>query len=413
MSESNPFSRPIRADYSVAVVGGGPAGLAAGIAVARTGATTALIARRVPYADNRTTALLGGSVDMLRDLDIWRRCEDKAAALRVMRLVDDTGRLIRAPEVTFASDEIGLESFGFNIQNSVLLTAMEACAEQLPNLVRYDGEAELVAPSEDHVTVRLHDNRSLTAQLAVGADGRHSLCREAAGIAVNRRVLDQSAVTFNVTHTRPHRNVSTEFHTRHGPCVFVPLPDQRSSVVWVTSPAEAERLKALDDEALGQAAESQSHSLLGKMRAEPGRHVFPLTIEQPAALAAQRIVLVGEAAHVLPPIGAQGLNMGLRDVADLATIVQNALASGQDIGTPHVLSRYIRARRADIISRTIAIDFANRSLLSDFLPVQSLRALGLHAIGAFGPIRRIAMREGLSPWWRRTGSPTERRPPRS
>jgi 2-octaprenyl-6-methoxyphenol hydroxylase len=183
-------------------------------------------------------------------------------------------------------------------------------------------------------------------------------------------------------------------------------------VVWVTSPAEAERLKALDDEALGQAAESQSHSLLGKMRTGPGRHVFPLTIEQPAALAAQRIVLVGEAAHVLPPIGAQGLNMGLRDAADLATIVQNALASGQDIGTPHVLSRYIRARRADIISRTIAIDFANRSLLSDFLPVQSLRALGLHAIGACGPIRRIAMREGLSPWWRRTGSPTERRPPR-
>lgn len=413
MSELNPFSRPVRADYQAAVVGGGPAGLAAAIAIARTGAAIALIARRVPYADNRTTALLGGSVELLQNLDIWRRCEDKAAALQVMRLIDDTGRLIRAPEVTFRSDEIGLESFGFNIQNSVLLTAMEACAEQLPSLVRYDDEAELIIPSEDHVTVRLHDGRSLTAQLVVGADGRHSLCREAASIAVNRRELDQSAVTFNVAHTRPHRNASTEFHTRHGPCVFVPLPDQRSSVVWVTSPAEAERLRALDDEALGEAAERQSHSLLGKMRAESGRHVFPLAIEQPAALGAQRIVLVGEAAHVLPPIGAQGLNMGLRDAADLAAIVRETHTSGQDIGSPHVLSRYIRTRRADIISRTIAIDFANRSLLSDFLPAQSLRALGLHAIGAFGPIRRIAMREGLSPWWRRSGSPTERRSPRS
>lgn len=408
MSELNPFSRPVRADYQVAVVGGGPAGLAAAIAIARTGAATALIARRVPYADNRTTALLGGSVGLLQNLDVWRRCEDKAAALQTMRLIDDTGRLIRAPEVTFASDEIGLETFGFNIQNSVLLVAMEACAEQLPNLVRYDDEAESVIPGEDHVTVRLHNGRSLTAQLAVGADGRHSLCREAAGIAVNRRELDQSAVTFNVTHTRPHRNTSTEFHTRHGPCVFVPLPDQRSSVVWVTSPAEAERLKALDDEALGQAAEKQSHSLLGKMRAEPGRNVFPLAIEQPVALAAQRIVLVGEAAHVLPPIGAQGLNMGLRDAADLAAIIKETLASGQDPGAHHALSRYIRARRADIVSRTIAIDFANRSLLSDFLPVQSLRALGLHAIGAFGPIRRIAMREGLSPSWRRTGSLREK-----
>lgn len=409
MSELNPFSRPVRADYQVAVVGGGPAGLAAAIAIAQAGAATALIARRIPYADNRTTALLGGSVDLLQNLDIWRRCEDKAAALQVMRLVDDTGRLIRAPEVTFASDEIGLDSFGFNIQNSVLLAAMEACAEQLPNLVRYDDEAELVTPDKDLVTVRLPTGRSLSAQLVVGADGRHSPCRESAGIEVNRRVLDQSAVTFNVTHTRPHRNTSTEFHTRHGPCVFVPLPDQRSSVVWVTTPSEAERLKALDDDALGQAAEKQSHSLLGKMRAEPGRHVFPLAIEQPAALAAQRIALVGESAHVLPPIGAQGLNMGLRDAADLATIVREPVASNQDVGAPHVLSRYVRARRADIVSRTIAIDFANRSLLSDFLPAQSLRALGLHAIGALGPIRRIAMREGLSPWWRRTGSPTERR----
>jgi 2-octaprenyl-6-methoxyphenol hydroxylase len=413
MNELLPHLRQAHADYQVAVIGGGPAGLATAIAIARTGATTALIARRVPYADNRTTALLGGSVELLQDLDVWRRCEDKSSALRIMRLIDDTGRLIRAPEVVFSSDEIGLEAFGFNIQNSVLLVAMEACAEQLSNLVRYDDEAEAVTPGEDHVTVRLNDGRSLTAQLAVGADGRHSLCREAAGIAVASRALDQSAVTFNVTHTRPHHNTSTEFHTRHGPCVFVPLPDQRSSVVWVTSPAEAERLKTLDDDALGQAAEKQSHSLLGKMRAEPGRSVFPLAIETPAVLAARRIVLVGEAAHVLPPIGAQGLNMGLRDASDLATIVRESLASHQDLGTPHVLSRYIRARRADIASRTIAIDFANRSLLSDFLPVQSLRALGMHAIGSIGPIRRIAMREGLSPWWRRRGPSTEKRSPRS
>ena len=413
MSELNPVSRPGRADYAVAVVGGGPAGLAAAIAIAQTGAATALIARRLPYADNRTTALLGDSIGLLETLDVWRRCEDKAAALQVMRLVDDTGRLIRAPEVTFSSDEIGLDSFGFNIQNSVLLAAMEACAEQLPNLVRYDDEAELVTPGDDHVTVRLNDGRSLTAQLAVGADGRHSLCREAAGIAVNRRTLDQSAVTFNVTHTRPHRNTSTEFHTRYGPCVFVPLPDQRSSIVWVTTPTEAERLKGLDDNALGEAAERQSHSLLGKMRAEPGRHVFPLAIEQPQTLAAQRIVLVGEAAHVLPPIGAQGLNMGLRDAADLAAIVRETVTGNQDAGAPHVLSRYIRARRADVVSRTIAIDLANRSLLNDFLPAQSLRALGLHALGALGPIRRIAMREGLSPFWRSSGSLTERRLPRS
>ena len=108
------------------MIGGGPAGLAAAIALAETGARTALIARRVPYGDNRTTALLGGSVDFLQRLDVWRRCEDKAAALRVMRLVDDTGRLIRAPEVRFSSDEIGLDAFGYNIENRALMAALEA-----------------------------------------------------------------------------------------------------------------------------------------------------------------------------------------------------------------------------------------------------------------------------------------------
>ena len=105
---------------------------------------------------------------------------------------------------------------------------------------------------------------------------------------------------------------------------------------------------------------------------------------------------------MLPPIGAQGLNMGLRDAADLADIVRDAMMSGEDPGSPQVLKRYNSARRADVSSRTFVIDIANRSLLSDFLPMQSLRAAGLHLIGSFGPLRRLAMREGLSPSWRPT-----------
>jgi 2-octaprenyl-6-methoxyphenol hydroxylase len=148
------------------------------------------------------------------------------------------------------------------------------------------------------------------------------------------------------------------------------------------------------------AAEKQSHSILGRIRVEPGRHLFPLGIEQPRQFAKARIVLVGEAAHVLPPIGAQGLNMGLRDAADIAAIVRQAMASGEDPGAPPVLKRYDSARRADVLSRTFAIDIANRSLLSDLLPMQSLRAAGLHLIGSIGPLRRLAMREGLAPSWR-------------
>ena len=399
--------------FDVAVVGGGPAGVSAAIALALTGAKIALIARRLPYADNRTTALLGDSVDFLKDINVWSRCSDEAAALRAMRLVDDTGRLIRAPEVKFSSDEIGLEEFGYNIANRELMSALEDRAAEIPDLVRFDDEADTIEPDGTVATIRTKAGQSISAHLVVGADGRQSLSRIAAGIDVRQRMLSQAALTFNISHSRPHKNISTEFHTPKGPCVFVPLPGNRSSVVWVSSPNEAHRLIALSDDELSEAAEAQSHSILGRIRVEPGRNLFPLAIEQPRQFAQRRIALVGEAAHVLPPIGAQGLNMGLRDAADIADIVGKAIAAGDDPGASRVLDRYNWSRRADVASRTFAIDLANRSLLSDFLPMQSLRAAGLHLLGSIGPLRRIAMREGLAPSWRpkrRSSHSGERQP---
>ncbi|MBI3702058.1 MAG: UbiH/UbiF family hydroxylase [Afipia sp.] len=396
MNRSSVSTQPAQ----VAVIGGGPTGFACAIAMAQAGITTSLVARRSPYPDNRTTALLGSSIGFLESIGVWQRCGSQAAALRAMRLVDDTGRLIRSPEIRFSSGEIGMDAFGYNIANRDLLAAMEQGATDIPNLTHIDDEARLVASDDDAIAIETSDGHRVSVALVVGADGRHSLCREAAGIAVKRRPLAQSALTLNVTHSRPHDGVSVEFHTRSGPCVFVPLPGNRSSVVWVVKPDEAERLKSLDDARLADAVERQSHSIYGKMTPEGGRHVFPLSIEEPARLAAKRIALIGEAAHVLPPIGAQGLNMGLRDAADIAKIVRGACDSNEDIGSNAVLQRYERDRKADIVSRTFAVDIANRTLLSDFIPVQSLRAAGLHALNGVGPLRRLAMREGLSPSWR-------------
>ena len=170
--------------------------------------------------------------------------------------------------------------------------------------------------------------------------------------------------------------------------------------MWVTRPDEAARLYGLDDEALARATEKQSHFILGAMSVRGERFTFPLSVENPSRLAASRILLAGEAAHVLPPIGAQGLNMGLRDASDIADIVGDEIAAGGDIGASHVLSMYRRKRAADIATRTFAIDIANRSLLADFALAQPARAIGLQLIGSIGPLRRFAMREGLSPFWR-------------
>ena len=382
---------------SAIVVGGGPAGLTAAITLASGGITTVLVGKRPARPDNRTTALFGGSVTALITLGVWELCKAQAAPMRVMRIVDDTGRLWRAPEVKFAADEIDLEAFGYNIENFHLVAALEQRAGALANLRLVEDEVLSVEAGDDAVTVTLKSGDPLRAPLAIGADGRRSLCRAAAGIAYDERIYPQAALTVCLKHTRPHRDSSTEFHTPSGPFTLVPLPGLRSSVVWVLDPAQADAIKALNDVELAAAIERASHSILGKIAVEPGRGLFPLSVATARRFGAKRIALVGEAAHVIPPIGAQGLNLGLRDAASIGELAVAAHRGGGDIGGDDVLDAYEKMRRADVGTRTLAIDLLNRTLLTDFLPVQGMRGLGLYMIDRIGPLRRAVMREGVAP----------------
>jgi 2-octaprenyl-6-methoxyphenol hydroxylase len=378
---------------NVIVAGTGPAGLIAALGLANAGFRIDLAGPEAGLNDGRTTALMAPALRFLDTLGILEAIHPKAAPLRAMRIVDATNRLIRSPVVTFHAGEIGEEYFGLNIPNRDLNAALEKAASHAAIAWRRT-LVESWAIGRDRVTAVLADGDEISGALAVAADGRMSPARQAAGISISARTLPQAALAINFAHARPHGFISTEFHTETGPFTQVPLPGDRSSLVWVVAPETAEQLAELDDDALSAKVEERMQSMLGRVQVEPGRQIYPLSAAMPARFAQNRVALVGEAAHVFPPIGAQGLNLGIRDVQELVAI---AAKSPTDPGSPAALAAYDARRRPDILARTGAVSLLNRSLLSNMLPAQLARSAGLGVLGSFAPLRAFFMREGLRP----------------
>jgi 2-octaprenyl-6-methoxyphenol hydroxylase len=393
-----PLSSPDFID--VAVIGAGPAALAAALALATSRLQVALIGPAYDPGraaqDRRTTAFLPTSLQMLGNLGVWRLCAEHAAALEGVRIADDRGGLLRAPEVLFRAQELGLASLGANVPNSALNSALWSSVGASPVRCIPTAAVVSVAPGEAHVDIELTEGGTVQARLAVAADGRGSITRRAAKISTRTWDYGQTAIATTFTHTRPHAGITTELHRRSGPLTTVPLPGNASSLVWVETPAQAARLVSLPDAAFANELEARLKGLLGTISDIGPRASYPLHGLAAERMGTNRVALVGESAHVIPPIGAQGLNLGLRDAATLAQHVAVALANGQDIGGPVMLDAYHAARVSDVLARTISVDLLNRSLLVDFLPVQALRGLGLHLLANVSAVRRLAMRGGLS-----------------
>lgn len=382
----------------ILVAGAGAAGLSTALALADAGHDVTVIGPPDLGGAARTVALFDGSIRFLDSLGVWSRVEGQSAPLRVMRIVDDTKSIFPALPSEFHSSEIGLDTFGWNIENRTLVAAMTEAARAHPRIRLVDDLVESCEFEVNSARVGTKANGVIEARLVVAADGRRSVARRAAHISTRNWEYPQVAITAIFTHTKPHQDVSTEFHTRQGPCTFVPLPasgehTHRSSLVWLMAPHEAERRHAMAPDDFAREAETAAHHLLGKLTLLSARGKIPMAGLTANKLTAPRLALVGEAAHVFPPIGAQGLNLGLRDCAHLAEAIERAA----DPGAADVLARYERLRRGDVASRTLAVDTLNRALLTNFMPMDFLRGAGLFALQNIGPLRRLAMREGVLP----------------
>lgn len=383
----------------ILVAGPGAAGLTAAIGLAQAGYSVVVAGEPDLRTGTRTVALFEGSLRFLGALGVRPAVEEKGEPLAVMRISDDTGSLIHLPPVEFRASEIGTEFFGYNIENSVLNALLLERSQALVNIVHLPSPVAAYEFGDDAVSARLADGSSIHARLVVAADGAASPARKAAGIKTQKWDYGQTAITAFLGHDEPHNNVSSEFHTRQGPCTFVPLPPQEgapnaSSLVWLMTHAEAERRAGLEPEALVLEIERAAHLSLGRMRLLRPINVYPIRGLMPRTVAGPRIALAGEAAHVFPPIGAQGLNLGFRDTAHLVEVLT---PWEEDPGAPDVLKTYAARRAPDIASRTMGVDMLNRVLLTKFPPIDLLRGAGIAAISAIGPLRRRIMQEGMSP----------------
>jgi 2-octaprenyl-6-methoxyphenol hydroxylase len=384
----------------ILVAGAGAAGLSAAIALAQAGFSTVCVGHVDTRANGRTVALFEASLRFYKALDVWPRFRGRTAPLAKIAMINATGAWLPVPSLTFAASEIGLAAFGENIETNVLVEGLADIASATKNLILHEGMIGDIHFGPDAIHATLTDGLRITAKLAVAADGRKSLVRTKAGISTRTWTYPQIAFTTLLSHAKPHRNISTEFHTRSGPCTLVPLrpiegKPNRSSLVWLMSAGEAGRRRELSQLALSQEIEDQTDCLLGKIEIEGPGGFFPMTGMSANHLTGHRVALLGEAAHIFPPLAAQGLNLSLRDSAALVEVLEDARVLGADIGSTRILKDYENARRSDIFLRTNGVDILNRSLLSDFFPVDFLRGAGLLAFSAIGPLRRALMREGV------------------
>lgn len=389
--------------YDLIISGAGIAGLTLACLLGDLGLRIALIEPFPPAAlkdtpiTGRTVALMKSSLNVLRAAGMGDFIEEHGTTMEVMRILDDSIPNQKMLNVHFDSFDLGQPYFSMNIPNAPLRAALFEHAQSIKTITIHKNSLSNIKALETKVHAELEDGATLIAPLIIGADGRKSIVRESAGIKIARKEYGQSAITCVINHSRAHDFTSIEFHRPSGPFALVPMRGNQSSVVWVEHTKDAEEIMRLPRPAFEQKLQDNTKDILGGITLETNPECWPLCSIKAKSLIAPRVALIAEAAHVMSPITAQGLNLSLRDVAGLSEIIADTIRIGADHGSHTTLRQYESRRNIDIATRIYGVNGMN-ALVSNNNPVlKDMRRMGLKMIDKFSPLKMLAMQHGLAP----------------
>jgi 2-octaprenyl-6-methoxyphenol hydroxylase len=387
-------------DAEILIVGGGLNGPCLALALAQAGFSSIVIdalpedTRSGSEFDGRSYALALASVRMLGALGLWDGLADSAQPILEIKASDGRAGEGAGPFfLHFDHAEIEEGPMGHMLEDRYLRRALLAAMEADPRITHMPGTTVVAQETTDDARVTLSDGRTLSGQVLVGADGRRSGTAQRAGI---RRIgwdYGQTALVCAVAHEKPHGGIAQQFFMPGGPLAILPLPGNRSSIVWSERTARAAEIAAMDDAEFLDALRPAFGDFLGEISLAGTRYSYPLSLSVAEAFVGPRLALVGDAAHGIHPIAGQGLNLGLRDVAALAEVLTDARRRGEAIGAPDVLARYQTWRRFDTTAMALATDAFNRLFSNDNAAIRAVRGVGMGVVQAVPGLRRSFIRQ--------------------
>ena len=382
-----------RTTCDIVIGGGGIAGLSTACVFGSAGFSVICAEPTTPAKDLRTTAILQPAQAILQTADVWQTLAPHACPLKTMRLIDASNNTINTT-ADFHASEISPLPFGWNVVNWRLRDALIKRIATLPNVQILPLAVAGVTARKNHCLVRLANDQQIETALLIGADGRDSFIRETLNIPLKRWTYGQKVLAFHATHPDPHNNISTEIHNNGGPFTLVPMTPttkNHSAVVWMDKADKIDALMNMKPSDFKTALNLRAGGILGGLTAGKTRQSFPVISQQARNLTAPHCALMAEAAHVLPPIGAQGLNMSFADIACLLRTAQT-----HELGSPKMLTAYETERRHAIRLRMAGVDVLNRASISNAAPVRMLRMKTLQSLMTLAPLRQMVMQSGLN-----------------